>query len=98
MHSHGEETPEEEISPQQVNQRIGALAPQDTVLGMVRQRRTSSSIVGSLTWICTPTPYQTSSSLPKHGGALLFGSQTGHGRRPDAYCRCRRLAIPVRPG
>ncbi|ERS28213.1 hypothetical protein U6J36_11595 [Cutibacterium acnes] len=40
MHSHGEETPEEEISPpQQVIQRVGALAPQDTVLGMVRQRQ-----------------------------------------------------------
>lgn len=42
MHSHGEETPEEEISPpppQQVIQRVGPLAPQDTVLGMVRQRQ-----------------------------------------------------------
>ena len=40
MHSHGEETPEEEIfPPQQVIQRVGPLAPQDTVLGMVRQRQ-----------------------------------------------------------
>lgn len=31
--------PRKKSPPQQVNQRIGALAPQDTVLGMVRQRQ-----------------------------------------------------------
>lgn len=44
-------------------------------------------IVGSFTWICTPTPYQTSSSLLKHWGALFSGSQTGHGRRDDHSCQ-----------
>jgi len=31
--------PRKKSPPQQVIQRVGALAPQDTVLGMVRQRQ-----------------------------------------------------------